>query len=44
MTAEESGRVEAAYGQNHDRLFAVKDEYDPMNLFQFNQNIAPSGS
>jgi len=43
MTAEESGRVEAAYGQNHERLVSVKDEYDPDNLFRFNQNIAPSG-
>lgn len=43
MTAEESGRVEAAYGQNHERLVAVKDEYDRNNLFRFNQNIAPSG-
>ena len=44
MTAEESGRVEAAYGENHGRLVAVKDEYDPNNLLRFNQNIAPSGN
>ena len=43
MTAEESGRVEAAYGANHERLVAIKDEYDPHNMFRLNQNIAPSG-
>ncbi len=44
MTAEESNRVEAAYGANHERLVAVKDEYDPNNMFRLNQNIAPSSS
>jgi FAD/FMN-containing dehydrogenase len=42
MTAEESDRVEAAYGANHARLIAVKDEYDSTNMFRLNQNIAPS--
>jgi len=42
MTAEESGRIAAAYGGNHERLVATKDEYDPDNVFKFNQNIAPS--
>ncbi len=44
MTAEESDRVQAAYGANHERLVAVKDEYDPNNMFRLNQNIVPSGS
>jgi len=44
MTADESGRVEAAYGANHERLVAVKDHYDPDNMFRLNQNIAPSGT
>lgn len=44
MTAEEGERVQAAYGMNHERLVAVKDEYDPNNMFRLNQNIVPSGS
>ena len=43
MTAEESDRVAAAYGGNHARLVAIKDRYDPANMFRLNQNIAPSG-
>jgi FAD/FMN-containing dehydrogenase len=35
-------RVRATYGSNWDRLVAVKDKYDPANLFRLNQNIPPS--
>lgn len=35
-------RVRAAYGDNHDRLVSVKNEWDPENLFRFNQNIEPT--
>jgi FAD/FMN-containing dehydrogenase len=36
-------RVKAAYApEDFDRLVALKDRYDPQNVFRFNRNIAPS--
>lgn len=34
--------VRAAYGAHYDRLVALKNKYDPTNLFHLNQNIQPS--
>jgi FAD/FMN-containing dehydrogenase len=34
----------AAYGPNYDRLVALKNKYDPMNLFRMNHNIKPTGT
>ena len=34
-------RLRATYGDNYDRLVAVKAEYDPTNFFHVNQNIEP---
>jgi FAD/FMN-containing dehydrogenase len=36
---EGKDRVKAAYGANYERLVALKQEYDPENLFRLNQNI-----
>ncbi|MCW5847581.1 MAG: FAD-binding oxidoreductase [Anaerolineae bacterium] len=41
MMEEGQERVEAAYRDNYQRLAAVKNKYDPANLFHVNQNIRP---
>jgi FAD/FMN-containing dehydrogenase len=39
----EADRVRAAFGDaKHDRLVALKDKYDPDNLFRLNPNVEPS--
>jgi len=38
---EGQDRIRAAYRDNYPRLAAVKQKYDPTNLFHVNQNIKP---
>ncbi|KAA2245257.1 FAD-binding oxidoreductase [Chitinophaga agrisoli] len=42
MMEEGEERIKATYGNNYDRLVAVKNKYDPGNLFCVNQNIKPT--
>ena len=41
---EGQARVRAAFGpEKYERLVALKDKWDPENVFRLNQNIQPSG-
>ena len=42
MMDEGQERVQAAYRDNYARLVAIKNTYDPTNLFHVNQNIKPA--
>jgi FAD/FMN-containing dehydrogenase len=42
MDDEGADRIKATYGDNYERLVAIKNKYDPDNLFRVNQNIKPT--
>jgi hypothetical protein len=42
LSDEGRAGVEAAYGERLRRLTALKDRYDPANVFRLNANIPPS--
>lgn len=42
MADDDQNRIRDNYGPNYDRLAAIKQTYDPHNLFHRNQNIAPA--
>lgn len=42
FTTEPKGEQSMAYLDNYDRLSALKNEWDPENLFRMNQNIKPT--
>jgi FAD/FMN-containing dehydrogenase len=42
MADDDQGRVRSNYKGNYDRLAGLKRQYDPGNLFRFNQNIEPA--
>ncbi len=40
---DEADRIKAAYGaEKYERLVALKNKYDPTNLFRLNKNIKPT--
>jgi FAD/FMN-containing dehydrogenase len=42
FTTESEGEQSMAYLGNYDRLVALKNEWDPDNLFRMNQNVEPT--
>jgi len=42
VSDEGDASARAAYGQNYDRLVALKKKYDPSNFFHMNHNVRPT--
>jgi FAD/FMN-containing dehydrogenase len=43
LSADDTGSVRQEYGENYERLVALKRRYDPDNLFHLNHNLDPAG-
>ena len=44
VSDEGEASARAAYGVNYGKLVALKNEYDPSNLFSMNHNVPPCES
>ena len=44
MSGDDQDRAPSNFGANYARLREIKAHYDPRNLFNLNQNVAPAGS
>jgi hypothetical protein len=42
LSHDDAPRIRIAYGENYDRLAALKRTYDPDNFFRLNPNVAPA--
>jgi hypothetical protein len=42
LDSDEQDRISEVYGETYERLVALKNTYDPTNLFRHNQNIHPT--
>jgi hypothetical protein len=41
LSSDNPVAVKASYGKNYNRLFRLKREYDPSNVFHRNRNVQP---
>jgi FAD/FMN-containing dehydrogenase len=44
ISDHEEDRIRSTFGPKYDRLVALKNRYDPNNMFRLNQNIRPSAN
>ena len=43
LSYDDDNRIRGAFGQNYERLSALKKKYDPENFFRLNPNVKPAG-